>query len=147
VDRRLAHVRVGSDRLVVVTGRNHPWVEAGEQVDLDDMVAAALVGREPGSRTRDVLAAARAAHGLRLPESVVTLGSTEAIKSMLRRGGTAGVISEYAVAEDVRRGELVVVEVPGLELTRTLRAVWRSRVALGPDSAALIERARRPETN
>jgi DNA-binding transcriptional LysR family regulator len=35
------------------------------------------------------------------------------------------VLSELAVREDIDRGQLVAVAVDGLDLRRTLRAVWQ----------------------
>ena len=77
-----------------------------------------------------------AAVGERLPDHLPYLGSTAALKTAVQHGGAVAVLSSLAVADDVARGSLVTVAVPGLELDRRLRMVWK-------DGAALSSGARR----
>jgi len=64
------------------------------------------------------------------------LSSTTAIKAAVAAGGAgsgAAVLSSLAVAAELSAGTLRAVPVIGLDLTRTLRAVWTAgRRLTGP---------------
>ena len=57
-------------------------------------------------------------------------------------GAGPAVLSELAVGAAVRSGELVAVPVSGLELVRTLHAVWTDAASLHPAAANLVAIAR-----
>jgi DNA-binding transcriptional LysR family regulator len=80
--------------------------------------------REAGSGTRAVLERALAAAGSPLAGSPAQLGSTSAVKNVVRGGTAAAVLSRLTVADEVARGDLRVVPVEGVDLRRTLRVVW-----------------------
>jgi DNA-binding transcriptional LysR family regulator len=52
------------------------------------------------------------------------LSSTTAIKAAVAAGAGPAVLSSLAVAADLAVGTLCAVPVSGLDLCRTLRAVW-----------------------
>jgi DNA-binding transcriptional LysR family regulator len=96
-DPLLAHARVGADRLAILAAPSHPLALA-EQVSLDDLAAAAWVGREPGSGTRSEFEHALEALGLP-PERlnrVLDLPSNEAVLAAAAGGGTLAAVSELA---------------------------------------------------
>lgn len=131
----LEHREVAGDRLVVVVAPPHPWARRRSPVAPAQLARTPLVLREPGSGTREVLEIAMASHGLPVTP-LVELGSTTAIKAAVAEGTAPTVLSRLAVAEEARHGRLVVVEVDGLDLSRSIRAVW-------PRAAALPAGARR----
>jgi hypothetical protein len=45
------------------------------------------------------------------------------------------VLSGLAVSDDLAVGRLVEIDVPGLDLRRSLRAVWRGSASLPPGAA------------
>jgi DNA-binding transcriptional LysR family regulator len=115
--------RIGRDELAVVVAPDHPW--AGR----DALPGRALAGtslllreRESGTRRTYEEAAARAGYPLAEPYGVMT--STEALKSAVRAGLGATVVSRLAVQDELRDGTLVAVAVTGLNLRRELRAIW-----------------------
>ncbi|MFW6695465.1 LysR family transcriptional regulator [Streptomyces sp. MAR4 CNX-425] len=122
---------IGHDRLLVVVAPSHAWARRRE-LPPAELAGAALVLREQGSGTRQVLDAALAPHGgLGVP--LLELASTTAVKSAAVTGAGPAVLSELAVADEVAARRLVAVPVPGLDLTRTLRAVWpRGQRPSGP---------------
>lgn len=80
-----------------------------------------------------------------LAPPMIELTSTTAIKSAAQNGLAPAVISSIAVANDVKQGHLVAVHVEGLDLRRTLQAVWPAgRPLLGSARTfvALSRRAR-----
>lgn len=119
----MGHRRVADDSLVLVVSPDHPWTRRRHPVEPAELARTALVLREPGSGTREVLENALAARGL-APTVRVELGSTTAIKAAIAAGAGPSVLSHLATHPEVDDGRLVVVPVSGLALRRAIRAVW-----------------------
>ncbi len=122
-DDGLEYQLVAEDDLVVVVAPGHPWARRGE-VALDALVATPLVLREPGSGTRDSLDSALVDLGFDPATSALELGSTSAVRAAVMSGRSPAVLSDRAVAADVAAGSLVRISVDGLDVRRSLRAVW-----------------------
>ncbi|WP_298462115.1 LysR family transcriptional regulator [uncultured Cellulomonas sp.] len=128
---------IGSDRLVVVVSRGHPWTRRRHGIDAAELAGTRLVAREATSGTRAVAEAALRAN-LRAERSdgapgevvlarpVLELSTTTAVRTAVMEGAGPAVLSHLAVEQDVATGRLVVVQVEGVDLRRTLRAVWPS---------------------
>jgi DNA-binding transcriptional LysR family regulator len=119
------------DEIVLIAPAGHPL--AGQTAP---MTPAALeqqvwVHREAGSGTLRMVAAALGAAGCRLPPGP-RVGSIEALKRAVLAGLGLAWISELAVADELRRGELVRIPVEGLRIQRR------------HDLVALRGRARKP---
>jgi len=125
-----------SDHLVVVVDPAHPWARRKSAVSGAELASADLIVREPGSGTREVLDRALSSWGG--AHSWLELGSTASILAAARRGEGPAVLSALAVAEDVDLGRLVPVRTEGLDLTRSLRAVWPSDRPLAPLAGRLL---------
>jgi molybdate transport repressor ModE-like protein len=114
---------IGHDRLLVVAAPSHPWSQRRTPLAPAELAATALILREEGSGTRQVLDAALAGHG-GLAAPLLELSSTTAVKAAaVSRAGPA-VLSELAVREELTARRLVSVPVEGIRLGRDLRAVW-----------------------
>ncbi|MFI2564307.1 LysR family transcriptional regulator [Paenarthrobacter sp. NPDC018779] len=122
--RSVASTTVARDELVVVVGTTHPWARRRTPVDPQELTGADLVLREVGSGTRDTLVRALERSGTPLPEARLELASTVAVKAAAVEGTAVAVLSELAVTAELATGQLVAVPVQGLDLTRSLRAVW-----------------------
>ncbi|MDA8047138.1 MAG: LysR family transcriptional regulator [Actinomycetota bacterium] len=129
------------DELVIVVGRGHPWARRRRPVTPAEVAATPLLAREPGSGTRDVLAAALAEHGLQMRTSM-ELGSTTAIKAAVAGGGSPAVLSALSVGVELRAGQLQQVACTGLHLERTIRAIWAGGRTLSAPAARLVAIAR-----
>ncbi|ACZ21049.1 transcriptional regulator [Sanguibacter keddieii DSM 10542] len=126
VRRGLRSRTVQHDSLAVVVGSQHPWAQRRRRtVTVTELLGARLVVREPGSGTRDIFERALARMGESLPDHLPSLGSSAALSASVRISDSVTVLSELAVADDVSRGSLVRLDVPGLDLGRRLRMVWR----------------------
>jgi DNA-binding transcriptional LysR family regulator len=131
---------VAADRLVVIVAADHPWSRRRTPLSVRHLVTEALVTREPGSGTREVLERElQSSGGVRQPPPILELGSTAAVKAAVMDGAGPAVLSELAVADEVRNGRLVVVETDGLHLARRLRAIWREGVALSVSATILLD--------
>lgn len=117
---------VGHDRLVGVVAPSHPWAQQEsirrDGVDDEQLAATPLIVREEGSGTREVLARALAPHQAAEPSMV--LHSNAAVRTAVAGGAGCALLSELVVAADLREGRLVQIPVRGVDLRRTLRAVW-----------------------
>src|SRR5882757_1735347 len=140
-------VPVGRDALTLVVGPSHPWARRRSGVPAAELARTALVSREAGSGTRGYLEEAlRAQAGLERVPSAAELSSTTAIKAAVAAGAAPAVLSSLAVAAELAAGTLRQVPVTGVDLTRTLRAVWtEGRRLTGPalDLYAIAARAAR----
>ena len=104
------HSRViGHDELAVVVRPDHPWAQRREPLGPQELAAARIVSREEGSGTRDVLTAALSA--------------------------ALGTRVTMPVALDIAARRLTRVPVRGLDLRRSLRAIWAGG-SLPPAGAA-----------
>lgn len=114
---------VGTDRLVTVVASGHPWALRRRPIEADELAATRLVQREPGSGTRTALE--RALSGLGpMAAPLLELSTSSGVRSAVAAGAGPGVLSELAVRDDVAAGRLVLVPVRGVDLDRSLRAVW-----------------------
>src|SRR5699024_3343938 len=117
---------IGPDQLAAVVAPTHPWAvdesirAAG--IDAEQLAAAALIVREEGSGTRAVLATALEPRPVAEPSMV--LHSNAAVRTAVAGGAGCALLSELVVAADLREGRLVRIPVRGVNLRRSLRAVW-----------------------
>jgi DNA-binding transcriptional LysR family regulator len=137
---------VGRDTLTVVVAPSHPWARRRSGVPPAELAATALVTRESGSGTRGFFEQAlRAQAGLERVPPLAELSSTTAIKAAVGAGDGPAVLSSLAVAAELSAGTLRAVTVTGLNLDRTLLAVWAAgRRLAGParDLYAIARSAR-----
>ncbi|MFI6496152.1 LysR family transcriptional regulator [Nonomuraea typhae] len=133
---------VGTDRLVVVVAPGHPWARRRTVLRGAELAATPLVVRERGSGTRETLDVAF--RGLHQASPRLELGSNSAVKGAASAGAAPAVLSGYAVEADLATGRLVEVPLAGLNLVRSLRAVWRRGRPLTGPAATLLAIASRP---
>lgn len=116
---------IRSDRLVTVVPPSHPWA-ATPHITPERLADTPLVCREEGSGTREVLV--RALAPLALAPPALEVHSNAAVRTAVLGAVAPTVISELAVAEDLRTGRLTPVAVEGLDLRRRLLAIWNAPV-------------------
>jgi DNA-binding transcriptional LysR family regulator len=131
----LSELAIADDELVVVTGPAHPWAGTDTPITKHELATGRLVLRERGSGTRETLH--RVLGELR-DDPHLELSSTTAIKEAVGAGAGAAVLSALAVERELRTGQLVRIPVTGIELNRTLRAVWRRQATLSSQGKALL---------
>lgn len=113
---------IAVDRLVLVASPGHPLASRRRPVTRTELTGMPLASREDGSGTRETL---RHALGAQVAGPAIELDSNAAVKVLVSSGNYAAVISEMAVASEVRDGRLVEIPVIEVDLTRSLQAVWR----------------------
>ncbi len=128
---------VWRDRLAIVVSPGHPWARRRSPLAPEHLGESALISREPGSGTRQVLDRALAERGVAAriqPE----LASTTAIKTSAMAGLGPAVLSRLTVETELADGRLVEVPVAGLRLERSIRALWRREGALAEPARRLL---------
>ncbi|MCZ4305214.1 LysR family transcriptional regulator [Zoogloeaceae bacterium G21618-S1] len=111
-----------ADELAVFCAPNHPLAGRGV-LSVDDLRDVEWIVREAGSGTRATFEQAfrRASHS---PRVRLSLEHTEAIKRAVEFGLGVGCLSRLALRDAFRRGSLVPLPVPGLDLMRSFQFVW-----------------------
>lgn len=135
---------VARDRLVLVVAPDHAWARRRRPVPVAELAATALISREPGSGTRETADRAVTAAGLRPASPLLELGSGTAVRSAVAAGAGPAVLSRLVVSADLAAGTLVEVPTTGIDLGRTLRAVWRTGTRPAGPAADLLRIAVRP---
>lgn len=127
------------DELVVFCAPGHPL--AGRRASLKKLLAEPWILREPGSGTRETFD-----HAFRhqLPQLQVRLEleHTEAIKRAVESGLGLGCISRLALRDAFRRGSLMPVDTPELDLLRTFNFVWHREKFHGAGLRTFLELCR-----
>jgi len=114
-----------ADELVVFCAPAHPLARRGAAT-LVELAGEAWIVREPGSGTRETLDQALRHHHSAL-NIRLELEHTEAIKRAVEFGLGIGCISRLALREAFRRGSLVAIETPELDLRRDFQFLWQRR--------------------
>lgn len=144
----LRAVTVSQDELTVVSAPGHPWTRRRSGITAAELAGTALVTREAASGTRRFFEQALQDQAQLTPvPPLAELSSTTAIKSAVAAGVAPAVLSSLAVANELTAGTLRAVPVNGLDLHRTLRAVWAAgRRLTGPaqDLYQIAARSARP---
>lgn len=133
---QFSHRLLGADALLPVASPQHP-LAGRSQLSPAELVATPLLIREQGSGTRTTLEQAYQALGLE-PCIAMALGNSEALKRSLLNGQAIAWISELAVQEELRSGQLCCLAVSGLSISRDLHAVWQREHSLSPAADALL---------
>lgn len=121
VPSRVGTMPIAVDPLITVVKPSHPWAKL-RRIDALELARTPLVCREEGSGTREVLSRALAPNTLAPP--AIEVRSNAAVRTAVLSGVAPTVISRLAVANDLRSGALVPVEVDGIDLQRRFLAVW-----------------------
>jgi DNA-binding transcriptional LysR family regulator len=109
------------DELVVFCAPGHPL--AGRTASASRLLREPWILREAGSGTRETFQHAFR-HHLSALQVRLELEHTEAIKRAVESGLGLGCISRLALRDAFRRGSLVEVKTPALDLRRTFNFVW-----------------------
>jgi DNA-binding transcriptional LysR family regulator len=106
-DPVLSKQEIGSDQLMIVVGRDHPWVD-GPELSVEDLARTPWVLREAGSGTRSAFEAAVGKLGLdpSLLLIALTLPANEAVLAAVEAGAGATAISESVALSHLRAGQL-----------------------------------------
>lgn len=103
------------DHLIVIVSPGHPWASMRE-VTLEALLSEPFILQQPGAGVRIMLEAGLEAMGLSLSDLNVhmELGLQESIKTAVGAGFGVGIISRFAVLQELHLGTLVEIPVSDL---------------------------------
>jgi len=103
---------VGSDRLLIVVGKSHPWFER-TKISLTELYTTDWVMREPGSGTQQRFEEALQNWGIEVTELniILVLNSGEMVKAVIENGVGATAISELMVKKELQLDTLRSIQV------------------------------------
>ncbi|QLE54631.1 LysR substrate-binding domain-containing protein [Nostoc sp. TCL26-01] len=112
LQNNLEYEIVGSDRLQIVVGKNHPWFDK-EEIEISELTQTSWVMREPGSGTQQRFEEALQNWGINLSELNVNLVFTsgEMTKAAIETDVSAIGISELMVKKEIQLGTLRAIRV------------------------------------
>lgn len=97
-----------------------------KKIGLDELIKIPIVLRESGSGTLDIITDELQKHKIKLKDMNVrvSLGSTESIKNFLANGNYMGLASVYAIKKEVAQGYFQIIDIEGLNITRTFNFIY-----------------------
>ena len=136
-DDGFAFVPLGRDRIILVAGRDHPLYGRGS-ISAEEFASQPIISREEGSGTGKTVREALAACGID-PEGLkvrARLGSNKGVKQAVIHGAGISFLSELSVRQELTRGDLAELNVPGLEIIRQFYLASRAGRELSPAANA-----------
>lgn len=139
-DDRVSYTELCADEIVFVVSPS--LLDNGKtSISQAGLCKVPLLVREQGSGTQKAVfeALARTWINRDALRIVAVMGSDEAIKRAVLNGCGYAFISHMAVSEELLRGELLTVRVPGVSVTRSFYAACREGREMSPAATAFLE--------
>ncbi len=114
-----------ADYLIFICSAQHPLAQKGT-VTPADLAQQPFIVREAGSGTQDIFEHAMQDAGINWKAAGV-YNNIEAIKQSVLANLGLAVVSQIAVAEEIRQGRLVRLEVPGMVLRRKFNLIYHQQ--------------------
>lgn len=124
----LESVKIARNKMFLVAPPDHP-VARMETVSPRDLEAYPFVGYEEGMQTRSMIDALFKRMALSVEYSIESANSAT-IKHMVMAGMGLAFLPDVAVSPEIRRGQLVRVDVRALMMSRDIVLYYRSNRAL-----------------
>ncbi|TKB58294.1 LysR substrate-binding domain-containing protein [Ferrimonas aestuarii] len=139
-DSRIAQKVWREDHLVIVAGKHHPYAQY-QQISPIQLSQAKWVLREPGAGTRRIFNTA--IHHL-APELDVwrEYEHVPVLRNLVIQGYYLSCLPYLDVAKDLAEGRLVALNVPEMDMTRTLSFIWRKDSADNPIRECIFNEAK-----
>lgn len=126
------------DEIVLIVSPEHPLARA-PAIAAADLSRLPVIVREAGSGTRDVVGHALSSRGISV-EPVMSLGSTEAVKSAVMSGLGAAFVSRLTVQLELESGRLIALDVRDLAIRRELRLLQPENKQPSPAASEFLRR-------
>ncbi len=125
------------DEMVVVCGKDH-WLAGEESVTLEMLHGQPYISRESGSSERNQIEKMFEEHGVQL-QRIFCSTNTEAIKNAVIHGRGIAVFSTRMIEEEKRKGEIIVLPLREISVTRNINMVIHKNKYLSAEIKALQE--------
>ncbi|MFZ5596744.1 MAG: selenium metabolism-associated LysR family transcriptional regulator [Bacillota bacterium] len=124
IDDSQLHIRAFlQDEMVLVAPVLHPLAKRS-QVSRDDIRECVFVIREEGSGTRLAMEEFFEKAGI-MPDRVITLGSTQAIKEAVEAGLGITILSKWSLRKELALGSLKPLRIKGADIPRWFFLIYR----------------------
>ena len=142
-DKLFTTEALGHDVILLVARKGHPWCGRAV-VQPEELLTEPIIMREKGSGTNEVVDAALRQCGIKQSDLLVctTISSSEAIKQAVLADCGVAFISEMAVRDELKQGELVSINLSGITITRSFSLVYRKGRTLSPAAVAFANMLR-----
>jgi len=125
-----------AERLKLIVGCDHPWLENPPQSP-GEITKQLFLLREKGSGMRHMLEKKLEEYSLNL-ETVMELSNTEMIIRLVETGMGVSIVSEYAVAREVKLGTIKALDLPFMEIKRFFYMVYSREIPPSPALKAFV---------
>src|SRR5699024_5178590 len=123
-EQQLVAEEFAVDEMVIVASTDHPFTQK-EQVEASDLEQEVWIVREQGSGTRE--ATDKVFKLLKIePAHIMHFSSTQLIKESVEVGLGISVISQWAVRKELKNGDLKMIEMGHLPLSRSFSMITKS---------------------
>lgn len=118
-NRELAYVPFLEDEIVLVVAAKNPLARR-TTISLEELQTIPLLLREQGSGTLEVIFKTLEESGIKTEQLKVEmqLGSSESIKTYLSNSDTAAFLSIHTIQKELKSGELFIIDIVNLAITR-----------------------------
>ena len=125
------------DELLLVCGKNHP-LSRHPSITAEQLAQQSLILREPGGGTRELFDSILFALGIKINPLWESI-STETIIQCIRAGIGVSALPRLLVEELIAQGELIHLEIPGVDFRRKFNLVYHQDKHLSSYAQAFIE--------
>lgn len=117
------------DELVVIVNPDHKWANR-QHVEVKDLFEESIVDREVGSGTREIFYTFLYSNNTSIKDLnvVMTMGSSEAVKSAVESGVAYGIVSKIAVRREIEMGLLTQIKIKDTILKRKFLLVYPTKL-------------------
>lgn len=133
----LESVEITQNKMFLVAPPDHP-VAGLEKVSPRDLERYPFVGYEEGMQTRSMIDALFKRMAMTVEYSIES-ANTATIKHMVMAGMGLAFLPDIAVAPEIRRGQLVRIDVPALMMSRDIVLYYRSKRTLSPTREEFVK--------
>ncbi|SHJ46404.1 transcriptional regulator, LysR family [Malonomonas rubra DSM 5091] len=137
-NKKLEFLPLGSDVLVLIVGRKHPWYGKG-MISLNDLTQQPMVVREKSSGSEQALLRElqRINFDTGQLQIAARLGSNEGVRQVVLSGFGCAFVSELSVRHELEAGDLWQVSVGGMRVERKFWLASLRGRSLSPAAIAL----------
>ncbi|MDH3198133.1 MAG: substrate-binding domain-containing protein, partial [Candidatus Krumholzibacteria bacterium] len=132
----LEGIRLTQNKMFLVAPPDHPLAVA-EAVSPRDLERYPFVGYEEGMHTRAVIDGLFKRLGLSI-EYAMESSNAATLKHMVMAGMGLGILPDFAIAAELRRGQLSRLDLPTVTLSREVMLYLRKNRTLSPTRAEFV---------
>lgn len=125
-----------SEHLKLIVGNNHPWAARPPETP-GEIAKQLFLLREKGSGMRQMLDEKLNAYSLKL-ETIMELPNTEMIIRLVETGMGVSIVSEFAVAREVKLGTIKALDLPFMDIKRHFYLVYNRETTPSPALKAFV---------